>query len=263
MERLIGRLTCSQVIAMVFALSWATCPMVFAVERGKQESKRVAREIVSRVVGVQQAESLLSQMHGMDLGTVLIPATAGSDAMTLVRPEGTYVFNNMARDVSGNLSGAVTVYDATGAVVAEVSISRITVLDDNRIDFDISATMSNATASASTSWAGVGSIVGINNGTKGLGMALVAPNGEDTKPMLMNYGALAASGTPASSLPFLTALVSSPVGGVASDESTDGESCEAAAVAGVMAWVALCVVAVIIIVVVVNCVVYCSPRICC
>jgi hypothetical protein len=264
MKRLIGRLTCSQVIATVFALGWATCPMVFAAERGKQEGRRVTREIVSRVVGVEQAESLLSQMRSMNLGTLTIPTTTASDAMTLVRPEGTYVFNNLARDENGSISGAVTVYDANGAAIAEVNIARVALLDDNRIDFDISVSAPDATASESTSAGWSGSIAGLNNGTKGLGMAFIAPNGEESRAMLMNYGSLAVSGTPDSSLPLFSAIMSSPPGVMTVASNTaDGESCEPAAVASLLAVVAICVAIVIVIIVVISCYAYCFPSVCC
>ncbi len=265
------RLTYSQMVATVFVLGWATCPMVFAAERGKQEGKREARRVIREVVApiegvtpvvvTERVGSLLDQMRGLDLGR----KTALGETMVLERPEGIYVFNNLARDEAGNLSGLVAVYDANGAPIGEVNILRVAVLDDNRIDFAISVSAVAAATGAAPDWSGVGSIAGLNDGTRGVGLAFVSANDEDTRPLLVNYGQLAVSGTPESPLPLFSSLVSLPVGGVAThnDELTERESCEGGSVASVLGWVALCVAVVIVVVVAVSCYAYCFPRACC
>jgi|CXWL01.1.fsa_nt_gi hypothetical protein len=253
-----GRLTRSQVAATVFALGWATCPMGFAIERGKQEGKRIVRETVSRAVGVEQADSLLRQIHGMDFGAVSATASAG-DVITLERPEGSYVFSQMAADSDNNISGHVAMFDPGGQETGEVIINRIAVLDENRIDFDISSSTSAATAAASVNWSGAGSIVGLSGGAQGLGMAFVAVDGEDTRPMLLNYGSLDLSGRQASTLPLVSSLTASSTGGVASTDTAtnDGGTCGDGSVASVAvgAVVGICVAVVIIVVVLYLCIV--------
>lgn len=264
-----SKLRRSEVVALILMLGNMTCPTAFALERGKLEGKQATRGSASRVVGITPApsESLLGQMRDLDLGTLLIPSVAIDEVMTLVRPEGTYVFKDLARDDADNLSGTVTVYDLNQTVAAEVKISRVAVPNDNRIDFDISV-LSAAPDGAPTTLSWVGSVAGINDGTKGVGLAMIAANGGETKPVLLNYGNLDVSS--ASSLPLLSAIVSSPAGGVAtaddpaiSDETCEPVSAVAGSVAGLLGVLAVCVLVVVVVVIVVSCVIYCTPRECC
>lgn len=185
------RLTCSQVVATVFALGWTSCPMLFAIERGKQEGKRVAREVLTRAVGAVRADSLLGQFGNMDIGklstSVVFTATATvSKVFTLERPEGTYVFSNMLV-VNNNVSGNVAMLDPTGQKVIDIAVSQVAFINDNTINFDI-ASLPTADAPAVTA---VGSMTGIQS-DPGTAMISVSANGSDTVLLQADFGSAAA-----------------------------------------------------------------------
>jgi len=83
--------------------------MAFAVQRGKQIAKKVVRETVSRFVSAERADSLLNQMKGLDIGDIV----SDGESIIVERPEGTFVYEHAARDENSNLSGVISVYDAT------------------------------------------------------------------------------------------------------------------------------------------------------
>jgi len=252
----LSKLTALQTIATVFVFSWSLCPTVFALERGQQAGKQMAREVVSRFVGVEQADSLLEQVKGLDIGGF----TTAEDSITFERPEGTYVFERMDRDENGNLSGVVSLYDLVGQKINEAVISRVAVVDNNRIDYEIAGSTSEKP------WSESGTLVGVK-GVKGLGVAVTASHDGATRPVLVNYGTLAVSGEAPSPLPLLSAVAISSVnvGSVAEDDGggPQDESCEELGGIALLGWVALCVVVIIIIIVVIECYVYCTPRACC
>lgn len=179
------RFTCSQVVATVFALGWATCPMVFAAERGKQEGKRVAREIVSRLVEVEQADSLLDQITAMNIGNYIV-----GDVISLERPEGTYIFDQVIRNAVGGVSGIVTEYNLDGERVADYNIANVAIPDDNRINFSISVSTPNM------DWVEDGALVGLQS-DPGKAVALVSVDGGDSRLSLVDFSGLAVSGSQA------------------------------------------------------------------
>ncbi|MBI4136121.1 MAG: hypothetical protein HY481_01010 [Candidatus Vogelbacteria bacterium] len=207
------RLTCSQVVATVFTLVWAACPMAFAAERGKQEGKRVAREIVSRLVGVERVDSLVDQLRAMNVGT-LRPSARFSNVSTLVRPEGTYVFDNLARDVNGNMSGHVAVYDGAEKI-ADYDISNIAVPDGNKISFSASVSTQD------TTWTEDGVVTGVQ-GDPGMAVASISVDGADSQLSLVNFSGLNLPDSPVASASGPITVMSSPSSseqsGVASSE---------------------------------------------
>lgn len=224
------RFTCSQVVATVFVLGWATCPMVFAAERGKQEGKRVAREVVSRLVGAEQADSLVGQLGQMNLGTLVSNGRSG--VLVLERPDGTYVFDNLARDTEGSMSGHVTVYDGTEKI-ADYDIDQIVIPDKNRIDFSVSVSTPDA------NWTEHGILVGIQS-EPGTALASISEDDGDSQLLLVNFNGLDAAEPPAaSSSPLIVTpfSLSPEQGGVASTTA-----CLITACVGTVAVVAVVVV---------------------
>ncbi len=177
------RLTCSQVVATVFALGWAACPMAFAAEQGRQEAKHVAREIVSRVVPVERVDALLDQILNVP-ATVMRSATAsGEDILTLVRPEGTYTFEDMAYsqdnpDVTPVFSGRITLLDA-GGNQSTYDLTSLSVFDHNRIDYTMTSSSQVAGLQEES-----GTLIGI-----GAGRAIhaVSENGQNTAARVLNF----------------------------------------------------------------------------
>ncbi len=208
----LGKLTCVRTVATVFVLGCMTCPMAFAVERGKQEGKRVAREILSRAVGIEQADSLLSQLGRMNLGTIISSNTA-SNVLTLERPDGTYVFDNLARDANGGLSGTVTFYNPNGDKTGEIDISHVMIVDDNRIDFSVTVSTPNEQQTVN------GTIVGM---APGQAIVVTSADGEGTRPSLVSFETptVVGSSTTSASPVVITATamtaVDSDPGGIAS-----------------------------------------------
>lgn len=211
------RFTHSQVAATVFVLGWALCPMVFAVERGKQEGKREVRETLTSLVGVEQADSLLDQLGQMDLGNL---TWSSRNVFVLERPDGTYVFDGLTRAANGNISGHVTVYDGRLEEVADYRIGHIVISDRNRIDFSTSVTTPDA------NWIEHGAIIGVQD-APGIVLTSVSVNGDDSRLAVADLRGLDVSDQQtvyaASSIvtaPFSSSLPSLPMlgtqGGVAS-----------------------------------------------
>lgn len=91
MERLIGRLMCSQVIAMVFVLGWAACPMVFAVEPGKQVARQVVTDKLSRIPGstvTNSPEPVEATVKAMEYSST----PDGVEIVTLTLEDGTITY---------------------------------------------------------------------------------------------------------------------------------------------------------------------------
>lgn len=218
------RLTCSQVVATVFVLVWTTCPMAFAVERGKQEGKRVAGEVVPRAVDVVQTDSLFGQFGNMNIGTISVSdsnAATASQTFTLVRPEGTFVFSNVTV-VNNNMSGHLVMFDPAGQKVAEVDILRVAFTDDNRLDFS-TVTLPTADAPAVSV---VGSMVGITS-TPGAALLSASADGGDSVLFTADFGGTSSQATASAGLVSPIILASFPAlpegqGGVASTAGNIG-----------------------------------------
>lgn len=223
------RFTCSQVVATVFVLGWATCPMVFAVERGKQEGQRVVREVVSRLVGAEQADSLIGQLGQMNFGPLV--SNGGDSVLVLEWPDGTYEFDNLARDAEGNMSGHVTVYDGTEKI-ADYDIGNIAIPDSNRIDFSV------AVSTPDGNWTERGTLVGVQS-EPGMALASMSEDDGDSQLLLVNFSGLDTSNPQvASSSPLVVSSfpTSSETGGVAS-----GTACLITACVGTILVVAIVV----------------------
>ena len=184
MRTRIGRLTHSQVIGTVFALTWATCPFVFAQERAKQEVKRVTREVVSRLVPAERVEPLLDQILSSQ-ATIYESSTASGDTVTILeRPEGTYTFENMTYtqdtpDAAPVFSGKVTLQNIGGNTNV-YDLTRLTVIDHNRIDYAVSFSSTSAGVQEEA-----GSLIGVGAGEA---IHIVSENGQNsTVKGTLNY----------------------------------------------------------------------------
>jgi len=183
----------SRMVATVFVLGWAACPMAFAAERGKQEGKRVVREVLTRAVGVEQADSLLDQLRAMNIGSfskVGNTAVLGLSGITLV-------FDQMARNMNGGISGFVAVYDSTGVKVADYDVSNVASPDPNRFDYSIAASTSEG------DWVEEGVLVGVQ-GNPGNALALRSVDGGDSHASLVNFSGFDTSDSQVAVAPSVT-----------------------------------------------------------
>lgn len=163
--------------ATAFALVWATCPMLFAIEKGKQIAKREMARLVRTM-----SPPLLDRLAAMNVGEI----TMSNDFITLKRPEATYVFDlgTLAFE-SGVASGLVAIHNNwNGEKVGEINISKVSAPDNNRIDF--SATMSTLNEQRTES----GTLIGLGQDRA---VAMTSVNGEDTSPWLVSFDEPAAS----------------------------------------------------------------------
>ena len=207
------RLTCSQVVASVFVLGWAVCPMAFALERGKQEGKRATREIASRVVGAEGADSLVDQIGAMQIGRFV---TVGNvDGAVSVELNGaTYVFNQIASDADG-FSSLVEEYRVKDSLTdsveqrktGEFDFTNITATDDNTIEFSVVAT------TRGLNWVEHGALFGVPS-EPGMAVASVSVNGGDPRLSLVDFGGFAtvdsAVSAPTLALPIVTSFAGQP-----------------------------------------------------
>jgi len=203
MERLMGRLTCSQVIATVLTLGWATCPMVFAVERGRQEGKHVAREVVSRVVGTERADSLLAQIEGMQIGRFVTIGNTASSTVSFELSGATYVFTRIASDVNGRLSSFVEQYDLNGTKTGEFDFTNIAATDDNRLEFSVVASMQAASSTVD------GALVGVPS-DPGTAVATTSVDGGASRLSLVNFSGVAPAVSAAASASTLSLPIVTP-----------------------------------------------------
>lgn len=228
------RLTCSQVVATVFALGWAACPMVFAAERGKQVVRQEVTDKLARVYGRPLADSLVGQLRAMHIGH---SAVDGSTTMFQLSGS-TYVFAQMAPNAIGGTSGIVTEYNSDGERVADYNIANVATPDDNRINFSISA------STPDMNWVEDGALVGIP-GDPGNAVALISVDGGDSRLSLVNFNGLAVSDSQIAA-PSLLTIMQFPT-----SDSTQG------GVAGVgeICLVTACAIVVVAVVVTVFCLV--------
>ncbi len=200
------RFTCSQVIATVFVLGWGTCPLTFALERGKQISKREVARLV------RTSPPLLNQLKAMNVGEV----TIDDDAITLERPEATYVFDLKTLTFEdGVMGGLVSIHDNwSGEKVGEVNIAKVSAPDGNRIDFSVTMSTPNEPNEQRTE---NGAIIGT---APGQAMVISSVNGENARPSLVNFETPAVVGSETMSVsPVVittTAMTVADSGGVAS-----------------------------------------------
>lgn len=168
-----GEMTRSQVVAMVFSLFWATCPTVFGLERGKQIAKNVIRNV--------RPESLLDQIKSIRVPNF----TVLENSIEIPRSEGKYVFNDLSFN-NGVASGSISVYDINNVLVATLDLTRLTMLNNNRIDYSISMADQNQI---------VHNIDGIFvGGNKQKATVLSSVDGEETRSMAVDYSGLTTNG---------------------------------------------------------------------
>jgi len=212
-----SNLTCAQTVATVFVFFYLLCPFAFAIERGKQEGKRVTREIVSRVVGAERADSLLAQIEAMRIDRFMTIGNTASGAVSFEAPGFTYVLKWIASDADGRLSSLIDVYDSNGEKTGELEFLDIVVADDNQLNFSVG--VSTATESLTVA----GALVGVQN-DPGTAVATINVDGGDSNLALVDFSAvvpadsLATASVATLSLPVVTSLpgTDSSDGGVAS-----------------------------------------------
>jgi len=184
-----GRLTHSQIVATVFALTWATCPFIFAQERARQEVKRVTREVVSRIVPAEGVDALVDQILNVPAIITRSATARGDDVLTLVRPEGTYTFEGMTYDQSTPdatpvFSGSITLLNMSGNQNT-YDLTSLTVIDHNRIDYTITSSVAGLQEEE------VGTLVGIDTGRA---IHSVSKNGQNTAARILNFTNITNSG---------------------------------------------------------------------
>ncbi|MEK7209230.1 MAG: hypothetical protein AAB677_03150 [Patescibacteria group bacterium] len=162
-----------RILATAFMLTWATCPMVFALENGKL----TAKEEVERAMLVKYP--LLGQITAMNIGDIMMD----SRTITVTRPEATYVFDldQFFVAADGAAGGALTVYDNHTGEVGEVFVSRVAMVGDNQIDFAV--TIADSTGQQATE---VGSIVGL---TQNRALVTTSVDGFDANLSLVSFAA--------------------------------------------------------------------------
>jgi len=202
--------------------------MAFALERGKQ----VAADRGVREYGDAIGGSLFEQITSIPLTT----STVAADTVTVERPEGTYVVENL-QVVDGVASAMVTVRDEDGVLQGTFDILSLTVSDENRIDYeaDVQTTDSN--------WVETGSLVGVST-VDHTALQLISINGGETSMNLLDFGGMTTDAATASgSCPVTTTPFGNP-GGAAS-AGTIASAC------------ALLAVGVVIFLVAVVCIMFC------
>lgn len=129
----IKRMNCRWIMGTVMGLTVAVFPVNFALAQGKQ----LARQAVKRAVDLAArgiTGPLLDQINEMDIGDIELNRDG---SITLTRPEGTYVFDNLVRHKSGEVSGTVSVFDPSGFLDQKLIFNKgINVVDRNRVDFE-------------------------------------------------------------------------------------------------------------------------------
>src|SRR3989344_5603880 len=86
----------TRIVATVLMLTVATCPLAFALERGKQAGEKVLRETALRFVDEERVDSLLGQFKALDINRLVSNLMRGSNSATFELQGQTYLFEQLA-----------------------------------------------------------------------------------------------------------------------------------------------------------------------
>ncbi len=236
----IENLSTPRTMATVFALFFSVCPTVFSVEKGRQLGRELVVAELTNRYGESTAKSLLEQIRDMDIGR--FTHQVAENIVTLVRPEGTYVFENLSHK-NGAVSGLATMFDSHGEKLGEINLLNVGSPDKNRINF--SAQVSDADG---LNWTENGVLAGLGDGQA---VSLGSINGEKTGLSLVDFKGMDVSTSTSSSPITVTTLGYSADDGVVTMSDSKSGGCSAVEQQSQAATVVGCVIIIVVVVAVV------------
>lgn len=216
--------------------------MALALERGRLTAVEHVKQQLAA------GGSLLRQLGGIDVAYEV----RRDGTITVTRPEGTYVFQNVTRHQSGKVSARVSVFDVNDILVDTIVFNRgLEVVNDNQINYRSVVVSPDGRIRTEN-----GSIVGLRD-QAGEAIAFVDHGDGETAPVAVHFGSTGVDSTDGSHDRLITITgmdTSDTQGSVATHDSCEKPPGED----GMVATVAGCAVVIVVVVlfVVVTCLIF-------